>query len=211
MCLYFSEKKNWHYAFERTLYVQSQTRACVRTHLRLFERSALSHTHTHTLLYACVRTYPVRLSAEPTSLTHHQHECNRTHLRTIDRMRSEPSRDIFLGHYSSSPLISHRAIHFFPLTSPFSLLPNSLISKNPPPKHHSTTTAPPPRCHSTSAGRPIILISSFSSFSHLNPIIPKLLHFRPFLIIQGHNFTTNYAHLIAVLVLCDFTGGWGRF
>jgi hypothetical protein len=116
-------------------------------------------------------------------------------------MRSEPSRDLFLGHCSSSPLISHRVVHLFPPPSPFSLPPKLLISKKPPPKHHSTTTAPPLRRHSTSASRPIIPISSFSSFSHLNPIIPKLLHFRLFFIIQGHNFTTDCAHLIAVLIL----------
>jgi hypothetical protein len=48
--------------------------------------SSAAPYHTHTLLHACVRTYPVRLNAEPTSLTHPQHECDRTHLLTINRM-----------------------------------------------------------------------------------------------------------------------------
>jgi hypothetical protein len=50
---------------------------------------------THTLLHACVRTYLVRSSADPPSHTHTQHECDRTHLCMIDRMRAEPSRDLF--------------------------------------------------------------------------------------------------------------------
>jgi hypothetical protein len=34
-----------HYAFECTLYVRSQTRTCVRTHLRLFEHKTPFHKH----------------------------------------------------------------------------------------------------------------------------------------------------------------------
>jgi hypothetical protein len=58
------------YAFDHTLYVRTQTRACIQTHMRQFERSA-HFTHTHS---ARMR------SNAPT---------------TFDRMRFW----LFLGHY----------------------------------------------------------------------------------------------------------------
>jgi hypothetical protein len=97
-----------HCAIARTLYVWSHTRACVQTHLHLFERRGPLHTHT-------------------------QHECYRTHVCTMDRMRSEPSRDLFRSLSPLLPFIFTCAVH----TSPTFL---SSPSHPSPPNHHSTAT-----------------------------------------------------------------------
>jgi hypothetical protein len=112
---------------------------------------------THTLLHVCDRTYPLRLNAytspHSNSLafvraqcpihTHTQHECDRTHVRMFDRMRSKPSRDLFLGHFPLFPFHLSNAVQFSPtsflLSSPKHTFPLPPIISH----HHHAITAPP--------------------------------------------------------------------
>jgi hypothetical protein len=129
VCYYFvnflkkKKKKSLHSAFERIIYVRACTRGCVQTHLRVFDRSTPSHTHT--LMHACIRTYPASSNAELTRHTCTQHECGRTHLHTFERTRAETSHDLFLGHCSS----------LFPSFQPAPYSGSPSFSISPPPKH----------------------------------------------------------------------------
>jgi hypothetical protein len=134
--------------------------------------SAAPHL-THTLLHACVRTYPLHSSTEPISHTHPQHECDRTHLYTIDHMRAEPSRDLFLGHCSSSPSLLLTAVQYLSLPSLFS--PSHPRHK---PPTNTTSTPPhhfpsPPHLHRAAVAPPLIPISPFLLFLTENPISPQ--------------------------------------
>jgi hypothetical protein len=63
-CVYFL-----HSTFERIMYVQTCTRRCVRTHLRVFDHSAPSHTH-----------YPARMRSNLLTYVHVSKFKRMTHL-----------------------------------------------------------------------------------------------------------------------------------
>jgi hypothetical protein len=88
LCFFVKNKKNkknkkkLHYEIKHTHYVRMHTRACIRTHLHLFEHRATSHTHTSArmrlnVLCTFERKHRTAFeltcvcsSAEPTSHTH---------------------------------------------------------------------------------------------------------------------------------------------
>jgi hypothetical protein len=88
-----------------------------------FVCSTAAPHHTHTLMHACVRTYPVSLNAELSCPTCTKHECGRTHLRTFERTRAEPLQDLFLGHFSP----------ISPIFTVASYAPLPLLPRSPPP------------------------------------------------------------------------------
>jgi hypothetical protein len=161
---------------------------------------------THTLLHACVRMYPVCLSAAPTLRTHPQHECDQTHLRTFDRMRFQLSRDLVLGHCSSSsPHFTVRRTPLFPI---FLLLS---ITPKPPPLPNTTITSPhhfpSPPCRNSSVADPFSPIFSHSIPSHRNLETPQNPNFSSiFFIILGHNSIHGLCPLFVWLILCVFVG-----
>jgi hypothetical protein len=101
----------------------------------------------------------------------------------------------------------HSAVHLnFPI-SVFSS-PKLPYIQNPPPKHHSTATAPSPCRLCATVAIHFNPISSFSSFSHLNPTFPQIQIFPPFLFIQRAQIHSWIVPLATVLVSFDFAGGW---
>jgi hypothetical protein len=180
-----SHTHSYTHAIEHTLYVRTHTRACVRTHLHLFERRA-HFTHTHT-----------------------QHECDRTHVRTFDHMRSEPSCDLFLGHFPLFPF------HFS--TAPYtSISPISVPSS---PKHTQTTTLSPPANsthhraitprHRRPSHHAYFFIFPFLVHFLTNPNIPKILISSSVVNIQRHNFISGVCLCHSVLVFFNFCRGLG--
>jgi hypothetical protein len=180
---------------------------------------------THTLLYVCDRTYPLRSNAytglHSNSLafvraqsplhTHTQHECDRTHIHTFDRMRSKPSRDLFLGHFPLFPFHFSCVVQF----SPTSFLLSSTKHTVPLPPiishHHCAITAPPPRRHNAFASPisppfPYLYSSSPKPTNPQTPICFLLLFIN-----KGHKSIHGLCPLFVGLVLLVFAEGWVEF
>ena len=157
-----------HCAIDRTLYVRSQTRACVRTHLRLFERRDPLHTHTfstnaiertYVRSIACVLNQHVTLSRSPSSFS------------------------------SSFPLCAVQCLPLF-LSSP--ITPNHHPTAQTPPQHLCTTA----HHHRRPSHHPISSFLHFFSFFSHKPNLPQIPQFVPFLGIKRHNPSTDCAFCI---------------
>jgi hypothetical protein len=79
------------------MYIQTCTRHCVRTHLRVFDRSASSHTHIHAHMRSNLLTY---VRTHVSLHTHAQHKYGRTYLCTFGY---RPCVNCFRSHFSPFP------------------------------------------------------------------------------------------------------------
>ena len=132
-----------HCVINCTLYVRSQTRACVRTHLRLFEcRDPL---HIHTLSTNAIE---------------------RTYIRSIAFVLNQHVT-LFRSSSSFSPSFPLYAVQSLPLFLSSPITPNHHPTAQTLPHHHHSTSAPPPI---TTAGLPI---TSFLYFSIFFPIFSQ--------------------------------------
>ena len=190
MCKYFWLKKKkkkftLHCAIDRTLYVQSQTQACVQTHLRLFERRDPLHKHTLSM-NAIERTY-VRLIA----CILNQHVT------------------LFKSPSSFSPSFLHCAVQSLSLFPSSHITPNHHPTTQTPPHHHHSTSAPPP---TTTAGRPI---TPFLYFSIFVPIFSQtqLSQIPQFVSVFERPKAQSILELCPFcfsLLILTFAGGWVR-
>jgi hypothetical protein len=126
---------------------------------------------------------------------------------------SDPSRDLFLGHFPLFPFHFSTAPYTpFPISVFFSSIHHQIHHPNTPPHHHAVT-APPPI---TTAGCPITPITRIS------PFLPHFLHFQPppnstfFCPLFGPFTGTNTSQIVSLLLLCCyffivFAGVWGSF
>jgi hypothetical protein len=164
-------------------------------------------------MHACIQTYPVSSNAKLTCHSCTQHECGQMHLGTFERTRAEPSRDLFLGHFSSPfPHFHCSAIHFLPLFLRLSTSKLPKIQNPPPPITSPPPTVPPPAFLHHPHPPPATISPHFSIFSTKKPEtqffqITPIFSF--IFAIFGHKSILGLCPLLLVLVLCDLCRGLG--
>jgi hypothetical protein len=177
---------------------------------------------THTLLHACDRTYPIRLNAytglrsnslafvrtqKPTSHALTQHECDQTHICTIDRMHPELSCDLFRSLSPLFPSFSPPSIQPPPplLASPLHPSHPSVIPLPPTLSYHHHIITAPPLCHRQPSHH-----SHFHFSPHFltTPKTPKTFFCSDFCLLHAQTVNTECACMVCV-VLFVFCGGLG--
>ena len=167
------KKSTLHCAINRTLYVRSQTRTCVQTHLRLFERRDPLHTHT-------------------------QYKCECTYVRLITCILS--LHVTFLGHFP--PFFPSFLFAEQPCPHLCSHSAQTRAQPYPSPSHYPNSSIAPPRHCRTTAVVPITPISppfSHFPFSHTKPNFSQKFTFCPHSLSFAH---TNCENGLCVSFLC---------